>query len=129
VYDDTHSYTSFSGNGKHDVSDEYDEGINGLDIGVFMEDPDPNDDTVLSSLQDADHVGTTASNGGEDGYFSFTDIRWEDSGYTTKQSTKTVYVYVEDPNDDTNYIRFVVELYGDADNRKNMKVDYVPPSP
>jgi hypothetical protein len=129
VYDDTHDYSSFSDNGKHDVSDEYDEGINGLDIGVFMEDPDPDSDTVPTTLEDADHVYTTASNGGEHGYFSFTNIRWEDSGYTTKQSTKTVYVYVEDPNDGTNYIRFVVELYGDADNRKNMKVDYVPPSP
>jgi hypothetical protein len=127
VYDDTHGYTDFASNGNHNVSDEYDEGISGLDIGVFMEDPDPNKDTVPSSLADADHVSSTASSNGGDGYFSFTEIHWKDSG-ATKQSEKWVYVYVEDPNDGANYIRFEVKLYGDAENRKNMKVDYEEPT-
>jgi hypothetical protein len=127
VYDDMHGYTDFASNGNHNVSDEYDEGISGLDIGVFMEDPDPNKDTVPSSLADADHVSSTASSNGGDGYFSFTEIHWKDSG-ATKQSEKWVYVYVEDPNDGANYIRFEVKLYGDAENRKNMKVDYEEPT-
>jgi hypothetical protein len=113
-----------------DVTQDYDEGINGLDVGVFMEDPDSTSEKTdpPASLQDADHVSTTSENNGAAGYFSFTDIRWEDSGYTTKKSAKTVYIYVENPafiDDDTldPYLRYEVDLYGDEDKSTELDIN------
>lgn len=119
VYDDLIDDTSaFYDNNKRDVTQDYDEGISGLEIGVFMVDPG----AAPSSLEDADHVSTTSENNGAAGYYSFTDIRWEDSGYTTKKSAKTVYVYVEDPVTG-NYLRYEVVLYGDEDKSTELDIN------
>jgi hypothetical protein len=120
VFDDTHSYTEvsyFNDSGERNLNEDYDEGINNLRVGLYMNDPGS-----PTSLDGADYLSLTENNGNADGYYSFNDISWTDENYTNR-STREVYVFTEQPDAGDGLKKFEITLFADENNTEDLEVD------
>jgi hypothetical protein len=78
-------------NDLRDVSDTVDEGVNGIDLLLFADAAPVDGDSA-----DLNYKGTRRdSDTGENGWFSFTNLGWTDSVYTTSYSRRTYYLIVD----------------------------------
>lgn len=74
-----------------DVSDTVDEGLNGIALLLFA-------DTAPANGDSADHIfkGTRRdAETGENGWFSFTNLKWTDAAYTTAYSSREYCLVVD----------------------------------
>ena len=104
-----------------DRTDDYDEGINGLLVGLYLTDVEP----AADSLSDAYDTYTSRTGTNGNGYFTFQNISWTDTDYTGNRSSQAAYVMIDTDNDDLWDQAERITLYADMSggNYEEIEID------
>ncbi len=96
LFRDSYPSASPVNNNILDRTDEYDEGLNGYRIGLYLTDVQPGADTIDDAyLLDSSRRGTEGN-----GYYSFDGISWSDDSYTGNRSSQKAYIMIDTDSDD-----------------------------